>query len=290
MSSFVNYDYTNEFMVYAHGAPATKSVVLAQLEELSMRLYGDKSIKVAYDGDVSWPMTWYLREYPNRVYFGENPSQTLNESPVVIVGNKNWAAADPYLANNYTAHEYTFLWWPMEDYRRISWNAVLGVGQPEDQPRRGLLSADVRQALWDIFFHRDYQKYGEVFGGTYTAGEWPLRHDLRLYVRNDVVGNLWDYGVGGTSVALVDPYEGGQLAPAATVILNAGGIAGAGAGTLSSPRNVAAGPDGLIYVADSGNHRIQVFDRDGTFVRGWGGFGAAPGQFNDCLLYTSRCV
>lgn len=200
---------------------------------------------------------------------------------MVIVGNKNWAAADPYLANNYTAHEYTFLWWPMEDYRRISWNAVLGVGQPEDQPRRGLLSADVRQALWDIFFHRDYQKYGEVFGGTYTAGEWPLRHDLRLYVRNDVVGNLWDYGVGGTSVALVDPYEGGQLAPAATVILNAGGIAGAGAGTLSSPRNVAAGPDGLIYVADSGNHRIQVFDRDGTFVRGWGGFGAAPGQFNE---------
>src|SRR5690606_21165071 len=82
MANFINYDYTNEFMVYAHGAPATKSVVLDQLEELSMRLHGDKGIRVAYDSDVAWPFTWYLREYPNRVYFGESASQSLNESPV----------------------------------------------------------------------------------------------------------------------------------------------------------------------------------------------------------------
>src|SRR5690606_21324536 len=118
MANYVNYDYTNEFMVYAHGAPATKSVVLNQLEELSMRLHGDKSIKVAFDSDVSWPYTWYLREYPNRVYFGDAPSQSLNESPVVIVGRKNWDAVDPYLANNYTKREYTFLWWPMEEIGR----------------------------------------------------------------------------------------------------------------------------------------------------------------------------
>ncbi len=34
MSSFANADYTTEFMVYAHGAPATKNVVLDQVEEL----------------------------------------------------------------------------------------------------------------------------------------------------------------------------------------------------------------------------------------------------------------
>ena len=280
MANFVNYDYTNEFMVYAHGAPATKSVVLRQLEELSMRLHGDKSIKVAFDSDVSWPFTWYLREYPNRVYFGDNASQSLTESPVVIVGSKNWGNVDPFLSNNYTNREYTFLWWPMEDYRNFSWNAVFG--NPADETPRGLGNPGVRQALWDVFFHRDFQKYGEVFGGTYRAGEWPLRHNLRLYIRNDVMADLWDYGVGAVAAGpMVDPYEANQLALSPSLMLNPAGVAGTAEGQLTSPRNMEIGPDGMIYVADSGNHRIQVFDRNGQFVRGWGGSGTEPGQFNE---------
>ena len=282
MASFVNYDYTNEYMVYAHGAPATKSIVLEQLEELSMRLHGDLSIKVAYDSDVSWPYTWYLRHYPNKVYFGDNASQSLNDSPVVIVGRKNWENVDPFLANNYIKHDYTFLWWPMEEYRQFSWNALFGYGLPEDQPRRGLGNPDVRQALWDIFWHRDYTKYGEVFGGTYTAGQWPVRHDLRLYIREDVLAELWDHGVGAVSAAgLTDPYEANALALAPALAINETGLAGTTEGTLSSPRNVAVGPDGLAYVADTGNHRIQVYDADGRFLRGWGSFGTEAGQFNE---------
>ena len=34
-----------------------------------------------------------------------------------------------------------------------------------------------------------------------------------------------------------------------------------------------------VYVADFGNHRIQVFDRDGRFLAGWGREGGAPGEF-----------
>ena len=280
MASFVNYDYTNEYMVYAHGAPATKSIVLEQLEELSMRLHGDKSIKVAYDSDVSWPYTWYLRDYPNKVYFGDNASQSLNDSPVVIVGSKNWANVDPFLANNYVKHDYTFLWWPMEEYRKFSWPAL--VGNPTDETQRGLGNAGVRQALWDIFWHRDYTKYGEVFGGTYTAGQWPVRHDLRLYIREDVLAELWDHGVGAVSAAgLTDPYEANVLSLAPALVINESGIAGTAEGALSSPRNITIGPDGLAYVADAGNHRIQVFDADGRFLRGWGSFGAEPGQFNE---------
>ncbi len=279
-ASFVNGDYTNEFLVYAHGAPATKDVVLRQLDDLSTRLEGDNSISVAYDSDVSWPFTWYLRDYPNRVFFGENPSQSLNDSPVVIVGSRNWDKVDPFLANNYSSQEYTFLWWPMEDYRRFSWDAIFG--NPDDAVRRGLGNPDVREALWDIFFYRDYTKYGEVFGGTFTAGEWPLRHNLRLYVRNDVAGNLWDFGAGTTTVAaLGDPYEANFLTPPTVTVINPSGIADSALGSVTTPRNVAVGPDGLIYVADSGNHRVQVFDANGAALNAWGSFGPEPGQFNE---------
>lgn len=283
-ASFPNADYTTEFMVYAHGAPATKEIVMKQVEELSMRMYGDKSIKVAFSSDVSWPYTWYLRDYPNRVYFGETPSQSLNESPIVIVGRNDWEKVEPYLTNNFEYTAYTFLWWPMEEYRRISWNAIFGDpnAAANGQVKRGLGNAAVREALYDIFFYRDYSKFQQVFGGQYTASEWPLRHELRLYIRKDALANLWDYGVGAVfAEGLTDPYEAGELVPSPTLVINESGIPGSEAGQLTSPRNLAVGTDGHIYVADSGNHRIQVFAVDGTYITSWGEFGTAPGQFNE---------
>lgn len=283
MASFPNADYTTEYMVYAHGAPATKNIVMNQVETLSKRMHGDKSIRVAYDNDSSWPFTWYLREYPNRVYFGASPSNSLNDSPIIIVGSQNWSQVEPYLGNNYEQRTYTFLWWPMEEYRKFSWEAVLGNPNDPNVPvPRGLGNADVRRALWDIFFYRDYEQYGRAFGGTYTAREWPLRHDLRVYVRKDVLANLWDHGVGAVNAeSLQDPYAEGELQLVPSLILNEDNLPGMGPGEFTLPRNVAIGPDGRIYVADSGNHRIQVFDEAGNFVTAWGSFGAEPGLFNE---------
>jgi len=33
-------------------------------------------------------------------------------------------------------------------------------------------------------------------------------------------------------------------------------------------------------VTDTGNHRVQKFDREGNFITQWGGFGNGDGQFN----------
>lgn len=35
-----------------------------------------------------------------------------------------------------------------------------------------------------------------------------------------------------------------------------------------------------MYVSDTGNQRIQKFDREGNFLTQWGGFGNGDGQFN----------
>ncbi len=279
MAAFVNADYTNEFLVYAHGAPATKSQVLNQLEELSMRLHGDKTIQVAFDNDSSWPFTWYLRDYPNRLYFGDNPGRNVADYPVIISGSQNWNKVEPLLGDDYETRTYTFLWWPMEEYRKISWTAIFGDPDVPAEERRGIFNPNVRQALWNIFFYRDYEKYGDVFGGNYNPGQWPLRHDLRMYIRKDILPVLWDHGIDAVAAEPpVDPYAEGELAIQPIQVI---GGEGTGEGQLSAPRNLAIGPDGRLYVADSGNHRIQVFTAEGEFVTTWGAFGSQPGTFNE---------
>ncbi len=65
------------------------------------------------------------------------------------------------------------------------------------------------------------------------------------------------------------------------MIINESGFAGSAEGELSSPRNMAVGPDGRIYVLDSGNNRVQVFDEFGQVQKSWGASGTEPGLFNE---------
>jgi sugar lactone lactonase YvrE len=50
-------------------------------------------------------------------------------------------------------------------------------------------------------------------------------------------------------------------------------------GNFSKPTNVAVGKDGLVFVTDTLNDRVEVFDADGNFVRTWGKNGDGPGDF-----------
>lgn len=50
-------------------------------------------------------------------------------------------------------------------------------------------------------------------------------------------------------------------------------------GQFSMPTNVALDEDANLYVADTYNNRIEVFDADGNFIRAWGRAGDRPGTF-----------
>jgi DNA-binding beta-propeller fold protein YncE len=58
------------------------------------------------------------------------------------------------------------------------------------------------------------------------------------------------------------------------------GKRGDGPGEFNLPRDVAVGVDGLLYVVDGGNFRVQVFDTAGKFIKTFGAIGRQSGQFS----------
>ena len=66
----------------------------------------------------------------------------------------------------------------------------------------------------------------------------------------------------------------------AIVFVDKFGSSGSGDGQFVSPPGVAVDSDDRIIVADSNNHRIQIFDSAGNFVSKFGSNGSGNGQFN----------
>src|SRR5438552_8179000 len=58
------------------------------------------------------------------------------------------------------------------------------------------------------------------------------------------------------------------------------GSAGSGNGQFNAPWGVAVDAAGNVYVADTGNNRIQKFTGTGGFLTAWGSAGSGNGQFN----------
>jgi len=342
MASFINYNTAEEFLVYAHGTGDVKRTV-EEIKMISRRLYGDDySIKFAYSSDATWPSEWYFDTlFPNRVFFGRDPSRESTDVPVLVVGRDEIAKTEPYLGNRYYRFDRKLVWWPHQDYYMglsfelpgknlgeitdtngniitvENWEGeytftvdentrifVQDIQEPSvydlrvgariaGRLRKGegdtIVARSItvipfnknyffvdmqdparRRAFWDILFYRKYEQ---------SLADWSPSHPFAFYVRKDVAAQIWDYGVAPAPVDMSeqrDQYDK-QTRGLETVTVIDGG--GSDVGTLSQPRNVAVGPDGSVYIADSGNHRIQKFDTNGIYITSWG---------HACRMYESE--
>ena len=138
----------------------------------------------------------------------------------------------------------------------------------------------MRSAIFEIWLNRDYKKYAQVTGKDLSLSNWYPSGRMRLYLRKDIVSQMWEYGALPSEEAVAaDPYEGKK---ANLVPENVIGTLGTEPGQFQKPRNLAVAADGTLYVADTENHRIQHLKTDGTVLQVWGSFadaskGAAPG-------------
>jgi hypothetical protein len=241
IAAYINYDYANEFLVYAHGARGVKTV-MEQIDEISERTKDGFGLKAAYDDAVTWPLTWYLREYDqhNYGYFGKQPTREALDAPVVVAGPSNWGKVESLLGNRYYKFEYIRMVWPMQDYFDLTWDKVW----------TALADPKMRQALWNIWWDRDYTLYGQIRepSQSFDLSEWPVAERMRMYVRKDIAAQIWQYGVGPTvlagSGAAEDPCEKVKQTVAAERVWG-------GPDQMNAPRAVSVAPDGSIYVADS---------------------------------------
>ncbi|HNB54938.1 MAG TPA: hypothetical protein PK530_23515, partial [Anaerolineales bacterium] len=273
VASYINYDNANEYIVYAHSNTPVKTV-MSQIEDISHRMYGDLSMPVAYDDDVSWPFSWYLRNYSNQRYYQANPTRDLRDVPVILVGDNNFAKIEPVVGQAYYQLDYIRMVWPDQGYFNLTGERI----------RNALTDPQWRQAIFNIWWNRDYKLYSELTGQDLTLDKWRPADLMRMYVRKDVAAKLWNYGLAAAPEALVaDPYEGKGIELVPDTFF---GSPGTEPGQFNHPRNLAVGPDGTIFVADADNHRIQHLNSDGSVINVWGSFAdilqgsAPPGTFN----------
>ncbi len=325
-ASYINYGNGREFIDYAHSAQGVKTV-MAQIQDISRRTADGLGVQVGYDNLVSWSFTWYFRDYHNQRFFGDQPSRDLVEVPVIVVGQGNFSKIDPLLARTHTYFEYVRMSWPMQEYFGLNWErirnalsdpryrkALWDIWFDRDYTEYGSLTgASYDLAQWPVsermrlYVRRDIAatvwQYGVkpaaevvidpyaqsrkelaasvVFGSQgSSAGELQrpraiaIARDGTVYVADTANHRIQHFDASGTWLGGWGTF--GDVA--------AGSAPG---GTFNEPWGIALAPDGKVLVADTWNHRIQVFQPDGTFVRMWGtlGQGASPQE-----LYGPRAI
>jgi uncharacterized protein (TIGR03663 family) len=313
-SWLVNYEHPDvpvEPLIYVQSAPDVPRIV-DEMSELSVALTrnarsaadatGGRSLPIIVDTELAWPLEWYMRDFTALQRQGSDFFQNMTNgslsvsdgglAPVVMVYKPNLSASSrAVLEQSYTLKYDTVLnWWfpegdkcrPQEPgYKRFYFNSSTPRSVIEAEPPNGCganapsveeLSPLLAPIAWP-FQRENWAQVGSYLLFRTLPDELELQgREMEVWVRRDLAG-----GGGGAAATPTSVYK--------LVAGQSLGAQGVGEGQFNEPRGLAVDSEGNLYVADTYNHRIQVFDADGNFVRAIGSFGTGEGQ-----LYEPRGV
>jgi DNA-binding beta-propeller fold protein YncE len=167
-----------------------------------------------------------------------------------------------------------------------SYNFVLKWGEPGtgngqfNQPQGLAVDSSGIIYVVDTWNHR-VQKFtlsGDFRGTWGSLGSADGQFKTPLGVAVDYLGNVYVLDSGNLRVQ--------KFTPSGT-LLTKWGSEGTGDGQFGKspfgggPYGIAVSIWGEVFVADTWNSRVQVFDSNGKFLRKWGTAGSADGQFNE---------
>jgi uncharacterized protein (TIGR03663 family) len=201
---------------------------------------------VTVAGEAVWPLTWYLRDV--NVNWASRIEQAT--TPVIVADWDQEGALEKQLAPKYDAKRVPIRAWWFPDPTKV--------GNVERPTLGDWLRLWWNHEIWSPIGSQD----ATFFVRKDLAGSGPLE-PLQMSIQDT---SSRDY-----------PSDGTELPKPKAII----GVAGSGPGQFAEPRGVAADASGNLYVADTKNSRIEVFDANGTFVRAFGVKGPGDGQLNE---------
>jgi len=211
--------------------------------------YATKNL-VAVHADGWWPYSWYLRKYKVS-YINNMPPKDI---PFVIIPTQFEDRMKLWAKGEYTKKKIKHrVWWPYgQDILPFTYFR---------QKNRPTAEA------WDALIR--YTLYRELWGGNDPAMR-PGSVNLLFYRKQPLVKPEETPAIPAGYEEPIRP-----LLTFATV-----GTFGVGESQFNEPRGIALSPDeSRVYVLDSRNGRIQVFDKDFKFITLFGRPGTGIGEF-----------
>lgn len=242
---------------------------------------GGHGLRIAIDERISQPFAWYFRDYPNLTVFDpEQETVPLDAELVILAGDRDARA----VALGFSGQAYPFTTDIPDAYRSPDWGSLFtGVVQPDELRRfadfvlnrsldvepnkqefQVLATAPLAEKLFPDtgpFMLSDRPGAGAAQGQFNRPRGVAVAPDGSIYVVDSRNSRVQKFAPSGEFLLAFgsDGSGPGQLARFAT-------SGGGGA------NGIAIDDNGDVYVADTWNHRIQVYSADGTYLRGWGSF------------------
>lgn len=259
--SYVDGANPTEMLIYVQTAQDVKNVA----QEIQ-RMPSWPNVTIGLDDtDVGgWPFIWYLRDdhAVTETSSFNGPTCGGHYCQVLLMLQPTYDSYASKLTSHYVVQQYRWNWWFPEDYKvwfPQHWGAFFsGSGNLSDLTGT---SQDWHN-IWNWLVYR------RPFG---TRGA----RELYVLVRRDLVSGA-KYFKSPAGTTPTQPASSTVHSLPYSVAAHAVG----GSVPLDGPRGIASDSAGRLYVADTLNHRIAVFDGNGTFVRAWGSAGSGQGQFS----------
>jgi DNA-binding beta-propeller fold protein YncE len=255
---FFNEANPNERMVYTQTSMDIKKCV-DDITYWAGKTGKGYNFPLGVQGESTWPFSWYLRDYKQWFHPG---SFTSPGKEIVIA---DWTKRNDYkniLEPNYKEQRRRLrVWWVPDPVSTLK------------NPIAAWLKYYFRREPWNPTNRKDFE------GNLTATGS----QDIVFCVRNDLLGEQLGAGEGM-------PVEGGPPTPVIpekyAIIGHVNpalcfGELGSTEGKLNQPRGIWVDEEGMIYVADTKNHRWQKFDQRGNCLITVGREGKEPTEFKE---------
>jgi uncharacterized protein (TIGR03663 family) len=259
--SYVDGANPTEMLVYVQTAQDVKNVT-HEIQQMA----GWPNVTIGLDDtDVGgWPFIWYLRDdhAVTETSTFNGPTCGGQYCQVLLMLQPTYDSYRSKLDSHYVVQQYRWNWWFPEDYKvwfPQHWGAFFaGSGNLSDLVGSG----QDWHNIWNWLVYR------KPFGARGAR-------ELYVLVRRDLVPGAKYFKSPAGTTAPQPTTPSVQSLPYALAAR-----AGGGKTPLYGPRGLASDRSGNLYVADTLNHRVAVFDRNGRFLRAWGSAGSGRGQFS----------